>query len=162
MLNSSITNARTPFDVVAGRRTNRAGERLLAQMGLYLEFKGLDATEPAVLLVCLPQNMKLGATAVQRYNRVASRGVFIAVVGVDVPADPGPEVRGARVGPRDPLAQEWSVIVLAPHVSCALIAREHDRDPISGRRFDYVLTHDRDLVVAAALSLLDRIPPPRR
>lgn len=49
-------------------------------------------------------------------------------------------------------------MVLAPHFSAALIARDQTASgPLRDRRYDYALTHDPKLVVLAAHSLLDRL-----
>jgi DICT domain-containing protein len=129
-------------------------------MSMHLEYKGLDLTETTMLLACLPRGRQFSVAARKRYGRVASRGVFTAVLGVDMPPEPEPQIRGGRLDPDDPLAREWSVIVLGPHFAGALIAREHDRGgPDDLRRFDFLITHDRDAVIAAARPLLNRLLP---
>ena len=73
---------------------------------------------------------------------------------------PAPGVRGASLGPGDPLRGEWDVIMVGPHFAAALVARDcGDDGPDADRRFDFVITHDRDLVVRAAQPLLDRLLP---
>ena len=64
--------------------------------------------------------------------------------------------------PNDPLCAEWTVLAIGPHYAAALIAREHDDDPAmfrdeGDRRFDFVITHDRGVVAAAARNLLERM-----
>jgi hypothetical protein len=50
------------------------------------------------------------------------------------------------------------VTVLGPHYAAALIARDlGDTGPDHERRFEFVVTHDRDLVVAASRSLMSRV-----
>ena len=72
-----------------------------------------------------------------------------------MPAEPAVGVRGGAVHAADPLAREWSVAVLSPHVCAALTASDAgSRDG----RYDYVLTHDRELAGAAAAALMARIP----
>jgi hypothetical protein len=46
--------------------------------------------------------------------------------------------------------------VVSPHVSAALTAYDLDDD---AARYEYVLTHDRELAVAAATALMARIAP---
>ena len=98
-----------------------------------------------------------------RYRKLGACCPLVAVFGRDMPTDLGPGVRGVTLHPSAPLCTEWTVVVLGPHYSAALIARErsdavemlrHDDD----RRFDFVITYDRALVTAAARNLLDRIP----
>jgi hypothetical protein len=50
------------------------------------------------------------------------------------------------------------VIVVGPHFAGALAARDMgDTGPELTRRFEYALTYDRGLVLAAARSLLHRV-----
>jgi DICT domain-containing protein len=59
------------------------------------------------------------------------------------------------LSPRDALCREWNVIVVGPHYTGALVARDRGEaaeEPY--RRYDHIVTHDRDLVVEAARSLL--------
>jgi len=65
-----------------------------------------------------------------------------------------------RLDSADPLCNEWIVVALGPHISAAVIAREHARPArTTGEgRFDIVLTYDRELVISAARALMYRIP----
>ncbi|WP_324277619.1 diguanylate cyclase domain-containing protein [Blastococcus brunescens] len=55
---------------------------------------------------------------------------------------------------------EWDVVVLSPHFSAALLARDlGDDGPDLDRGFEYALTYDRDTVVRAAHALLTRVAP---
>jgi DICT domain-containing protein len=58
---------------------------------------------------------------------------------------------------------EWDVVVLGPHFSGALLARDlgdlGDLGPDREREFEFVLTYDREVVVRAALALLSRVAP---
>ena len=59
-----------------------------------------------------------------------------------------------------PLAGEWSVIVVGPHFSGALVAQDlGDTCREADRRFTFATTYRRDLVIAAARTLLERIAP---
>jgi hypothetical protein len=50
--------------------------------------------------------------------------------------------------------------MVGPHFAAALVARDRGDDgPDADRRFDFVITHDRDLVLRAAEPLLDRLAP---
>ena len=130
---------------------------------MHLERLGLDATEPAVVLACLPDARRF-VTAVDQ--RLASAGMFTAVFSTDLPALPRADVRGSCLRPDDPLAREWSVIVIGPHFAGALLARRRDAhgpDEVyttsRTRGYDYVISHDRDVVISAARPLLDRLQP---
>jgi DICT domain-containing protein len=57
---------------------------------------------------------------------------------------------------------EWDIAVIGPHYAAALVARDvGDAGPDHLRRFDYVLTHDRELVVQVASRLMGRMQPAR-
>jgi EAL domain-containing protein (putative c-di-GMP-specific phosphodiesterase class I) len=164
LLRAPAGQVRTPFEAATAHRFNRATEELLLPMSMHLERQGLDATEPAVLLVCLPDARRF-ATAIGR-PLLASAGMFTAVFGTDLPALPGPDVRGVRLHPDDPLASQWTVIVIGAHFAGALLAQrnnENHHDSASRYRsadtYDYVVSYDRDVVIAAARPLLDRLLP---
>jgi DICT domain-containing protein len=148
----------TPFEATMHRRLSRASERLLLPMSIHLEHKALDAAEPAVLLACFQNAARFGDAAQSRFSRLAARAAFTAVVGRDMPSRPGPGIRGARLSPGDPIAEEWTLIVLGPHFAGALLAKECSPDGTpADRMFDFLITHDRDLVIAAARPLLKRV-----
>ena len=53
-------------------------------------------------------------------------------------------------------------MVIGPRFAAALVARDRgDGGPDEQRRFDVVVTHDRDLVIRAAEPLLRRLVPER-
>ena len=59
-----------------------------------------------------------------------------------------------------PLEREWTVTVVGPHYAGALIARERPGQGLdSDQIFDYVITHDRAVVTAAARSLMQYLQP---
>ena len=60
---------------------------------------------------------------------------------------------------RSALAREWNVVVVGPHYAAALLARDlGDVDvPDAERRFQFVVTHRRDVVLNAARSLFARL-----
>ena len=161
LLSADPPAARTPFEAAAGRRLSQASEQLLRPLSMHLEYKGLDATESTVLLACFQDRDRFGAHTRRRYTALAARGVFTVVLGRDMPPQPGPGIRGTRLDPADPLGREWAVIVLGAHFAAALLARERDHDPSSPERvFEFVVTHDRDLVIAAARPVLKRVLAP--
>jgi DICT domain-containing protein len=69
-------------------------------------------------------------------------------------------VRGARIEPGDALRSEWDVVVIGPHFAGAFVARDHgDAGADADRRFDFFVTYDRELALAAARALLARLVP---
>ena len=94
-----------------------------------------------------------GAARRPRARPLSRRGRDAADAGARGP-------RGRAPGPGDPLRGEWDVIMVGPHFAAALVARDcGDDGPDADRRFDFVITHDRDLVVRAAQPLLDKLAP---
>ena len=56
------------------------------------------------------------------------------------------------------LRGEWNVIVLDAHFAAAFTARDlGDGGDDDERRFDFCMTYDRELVIAAARTLMERI-----
>jgi EAL domain-containing protein (putative c-di-GMP-specific phosphodiesterase class I) len=153
--------AQTPFQVVAAELApERAAKELLLPMSMHIEHKGLDAAEPGVLLACFQEVRHFTPRTGLRFGRLSGRAALTGALGVGMPVAPAPGVRGASLGPDDPLRDEWDVIMVGPHFAAALVARDcGDDGPDPDRRFDFVITHDRELVIRAAQPLLDKLAP---
>jgi DICT domain-containing protein len=74
-----------------------------------------------------------------------------------MPSEPVPGVRGARIHAADPLRREWTVAIVSPHFAGALAAHDLGRGAPADRRFEFLLTYDRDRAVAAASALMARV-----
>ena len=93
-----------------------------------------------------------------RYERLADRAALVGALGRGLAAEPAPGVRGADLGRDEALRGEWDVAVIGPHFAGAFVARDlGDGGPDGDRRFDYFVTYERELVVAAARTLMSRI-----
>jgi diguanylate cyclase (GGDEF)-like protein/PAS domain S-box-containing protein len=112
------------------------------------------------LLLSAVQDVRhLTPATAARYQHAASSAALVAVLGTGMPVEPAEGVRGGLLRPTDPLAEEWVVTVVAPHFAGALVAREvREAVPGGERRFDYVLTYDRELVLRVAAALVRRVP----
>jgi DICT domain-containing protein len=131
-------------------------------MSIQLEHQGLDAAEPNVLLACFQKAGNLTPATRSRFEFLATRAAFTGALGRGMPVSPVPGVRGADLADDDPLRQEWDLVVIGPRFAAALAARDvGDPGADAGRRFDVVVTHDRELVIAAAEPLLRRLVPER-
>ncbi|UDY37592.1 sensor domain-containing phosphodiesterase [Dermatobacter hominis] len=161
------TIALSPYDAVVatGQHIRSARKDVLLQISHHLEEQaGADPGTPMVLSAFQHARHFTAATA-RRYARLAERCALVAALGVDMAPAPVPGVRGGLLIGGDPLAGEWSVVVLGPHYAGALLAKDLGDSGDSGdsgvadgdRRFDYVVTHDRSLVELAAESLLRRV-----
>lgn len=151
----------TPFETVAAARpVTRTTKELLMPISRYLEAKADEGTEPPVLLACFQHERHFTPAAARRFSRIAEHAPFVAVLAAGLDSGPAPGVRGAALASDDPLLGEWNVIVVGPHYAAALVARDlGDDGPDLKRRFDYVVTHDRALVLDAARSLLHWLAP---
>ncbi|MDQ1650283.1 MAG: hypothetical protein QOG60_2340, partial [Frankiaceae bacterium] len=149
----------TPWSMVSGNPTiRRATEPLLLALSRQLERQARTG-QGLVLSTFQSQELFTPLTAA-RYTALAQDNAFIAVFGQGLSDEPAAGVRGISIADDDPLRHEWDVIVLGPHFAAALIARDlEDADEESERGFDYVVTHDRELVIRAARALMARIPP---
>jgi EAL domain-containing protein (putative c-di-GMP-specific phosphodiesterase class I) len=151
----------TPYQVVAARRpTNTARKDLLLPMSMHLEHTALDATEPTVLLACFQDQRFFTPDSRRRFARLARTAAFTGAVGVGMPPEPVAGVYGAELAADDPLRGEWDVIVVGPHFAGALVALDRGNTGAdAAREFDFAITHDRELVVDAARTLLDTLVP---
>jgi EAL domain-containing protein (putative c-di-GMP-specific phosphodiesterase class I) len=152
---------RTPFEVISKvREPHPASPQLLLSLSRRIEHKAADPSEPAVLLAGFQHDRNFDRRTRDRYARAATRATMVAVLGVAMDHQPAEGVRGTALHGDDPLAHEWVVIVVGPHFSAALVAVELPRDdPATPRQFRYAITHDRELVIAAARPLLQRMRP---
>lgn len=96
----------------------------------------------------------------RRYAALADMATFVAVIGEQLPSAPLPGLRGGLLEADDPLVGEWVIAVVGPHFAACLVARDlGDAGDDSQRRFEFVLSHKRDLAIAVATSLMSRIDP---
>jgi diguanylate cyclase (GGDEF)-like protein/PAS domain S-box-containing protein len=151
----------TPWSMVSDNPTiRRATKPLLLALSRHLERQA--RTGQSVVLSTFQSYELFTPLTAARYAALAQDNAFIAVFGRGIPDEPSDGVRGISIADDDPLRHEWDVVVLGPHFAAALIARDledADADAESERGFDYVVTHDREIVVRAARALMARIPP---
>ena len=152
---------RTPFEVIAGERSQAtATKSLLLPMSHHMENRALRIGEGAVVLSAFQDAKHFTAKTVRRYEMLARGASLVAALGVGLGEEPVAGVRGANIEPDDPLAGEWSVIVIGPHFTGALVAQDlGDTGRERDRRFVFTTAYDRGLVIAAARTLLARIAP---
>lgn len=151
----------TPFELAAAARAPRAGDkRLLIDISKHLELEALRLGRPAVVLACFQEAAHFGEQTQKRYGALARHIAFVAALGQGMPAEPVPGVRGAVLSGGDLLRGEWHIVVVGPHLAAALLARDlGDHGPEMDRRFEFVLTYDRNIVVRAAAALMERVAP---
>ena len=149
----------SPFALAAGVRSVRSADKaLLIEMSKHLERQAAASGECAVVVSTFQEARFFTPRTRRRYRALAEAAAFVGVLGRGLPPAPLDGVRGGDLDAGDPLHEEWDVAVVSPHFAAALVARDlGDAGPDADRRFDFVLTYDRDLVVDVAACLLSRI-----
>lgn len=160
-LGIDLTDHGTPVELVFGRRSpRRAAKRHLMAISRHLEGWASEGHDPAVVLATFQDADTFTPATRLRYAALARGSAFVGALGARMPQVPAIGVRGQSFDPADALRGEWNVVVVGPHVAGALIARDvSDDGPDPERRFDLVVTYDRELVLTAARSLMSRIAP---
>ncbi|MEO5900484.1 MAG: EAL domain-containing protein [Ilumatobacteraceae bacterium] len=148
----------TPWALVADwpqRRTTT--KRLLMPMSHYIEQRAV-AGDPCVVLSAFQDWTHFTPDTIRRYEELVVNRSMVGAIATGMVRRPGGGIRGGSLPDGHPLTGEWAVTVVGPHDAAALIARDHgDAGAQSQRRFDYVITHDRSTVIAAARSLMQYI-----
>jgi len=138
----------------------RSPKRLLVELSKQLERQAMRLGETCVVASTFQEARHFTPATARRYRDLVARTGFVCALGEDLPVEPVPGVRGAALSPDDPIRGEWDVVVVSPHFSAALLARDlGDDGPDMDRTYEYALTYRRDTVVAAAHSLLSRVAP---
>ncbi len=157
----------TPFQALrtTGLPVGVATKAELLPLSLDLEREAAATRDPAVILATFQDAKRFGAGVRERYAGLAAGAAFVGAFGVGLAHEPAPGVRGASLEAGEALRDEWCVIVVGPHSTMALIARDMgDPGRDDRRRFEYALTEDREVVMRAARALMLRVvaaPAPR-
>jgi EAL domain-containing protein (putative c-di-GMP-specific phosphodiesterase class I) len=138
-----------------------AEKSALVALSIAIEQRALASSEPTVVLGAFQTAERfLSRRTRARFVRLAAHETFVAAFGVGMPQEPAPGVRGAALAANERLAGEWHIIVVGPHHAEALIATDlGDGGPDAERRFAFLHTQDRGLIVRAARSLMLSIVP---
>jgi EAL domain-containing protein (putative c-di-GMP-specific phosphodiesterase class I) len=152
---------RTPFERIADPDSVLVGDkRLLLSLSRQLEQEAFAVQGEAVVLATFQDARFFTDAMRRRYERIASKASLVGALGVGVPEEPGRGVRGAGLSPGDPLRGEWDLVVVGPHFAGAFVARDlGDTGADSERRFEYLVTYERERVTAAAQALLRHLVP---
>jgi len=153
--------APSPFSCLpADVPLRRSPKRLLVELSKQLERQAMRLGETCVVAATFQEARHFTPATALRYRDLVARTGFVCALGEDLPLEPVPGVRGAALAVDDPIRGEWDVVVVSPHFSAALLARDlGDDGPDMERMFEYALTYQRRTVVAAARSLLSRVAP---
>jgi EAL domain-containing protein (putative c-di-GMP-specific phosphodiesterase class I) len=159
---SSVTmlpTQRTPFEIVAAKRPlRRADKWLLLELSRSIERQVANQGSSAVVISTFQEASYFTAETAHRYEKLAEDAALVAALGVGMDSEPARGVRGVHLADDEALRGEWNVVVLAPHFGAAFVARDlGDEGPDRERRFDFALTHDRELVTEVARSMMRRL-----
>ena len=156
----SMVPVSTPFSLVARSDRKRVGRKQLL-LGMSQHIESLGHKDGDLVVLAAFQTAERFTVATRgRYEKLARHCPLVGALGVGMQAAPARGVRGASLAPDDDLAGEWTVVVVGSHYAGALIAKDlGDAGPELDRRFEFVITHDRALVLDAARSLLARLVP---
>ncbi len=133
---------------------------LLLAVSKHLEQQAAGLGPSATVLSAFQTAERFTGLTHRRYTELARHAAFVGALGAGMARTPAPGVRGAILPPDDPLLDEWSVAILGPHFAGALVARDlGDTGAQEDRRFDFALTYEREVVIQACISLMQRIAP---
>src|SRR3712207_2768521 len=118
----------SPFGCVpASVPLRRSAKSLLIELSKQLEREAMRLGDPCVVAAPSQEARHFTPSTIQRYRDLVDRTGFVCALGEDLPVEPLQGVRGAALHPADPVRGEWDVVVLSPHFSAALLAREIGR-----------------------------------
>lgn len=149
----------SPFEAVAARRPTRRGTKdLLVEVTRLLEHRATQMQGLAVVLATFQEAPNFTESTARRYAELVARTALVVALGANMVTAVPDGLHRAHLRADDPVRGEWDVAVVGPHFAAALVAR--DLEVATGsdgdRPFDYVLTHDRGLVLDVARSLMNR------
>jgi diguanylate cyclase (GGDEF)-like protein len=151
----------SPFGCLPdGTRLRSSPKSLLVELSKQLEREAVRVGRTCVVAATFQEARHVTAATERRYAELAEATGFVCAVGQGLDIEPLPGIRGATLRPGDPVRDEWDVVVLGPHFSAALLARDlGSTGPDMDRQFEYALTYERTTVVQAARALLSRVAP---
>ncbi|MBB2992213.1 EAL domain-containing protein (putative c-di-GMP-specific phosphodiesterase class I) [Mycolicibacterium iranicum] len=153
----------TPFELATAdcdARTVR--KRTLIELSRHIERLAVSAESPPIVLFTLQSSANFRGTTRDNYTRLAEKSPLVVAFAVNAREDLEPRLRWVDVDVADRMALEWTIVVIGPDTAAALIARELEPPGAEAyendRRFEAVITFDRERVTQAARSLLNRCP----
>ncbi|NIL74775.1 EAL domain-containing protein [Rhodococcus sp. B10] len=148
----------TPYGIVSTHAESRRGtKRLLVQMSKTLESQAVAMGSSMLVLGTFQRAKHFTPTTAMRWRHMSESIGFAGVYGVGLSHMLDGRIQHAPLDEDDDLVNEWAVVVLGPHYSALLSARDrHDNGPDLERTFDFVQTYDRTTVVQAAHTIMRR------
>jgi EAL domain-containing protein (putative c-di-GMP-specific phosphodiesterase class I) len=152
---------KAPFALGAAvRPPRRSRKALLIEISKHLERQAMIAGGSTVVLATFQDASFFTQATRRRYAQLASQAALVGALGQGMPPEPLPGVRGCVLDPSDPLVGEWDIVVVGPHFTATLVARDlGDTGPDNDRRFEFVLSHNQELAIQVAFVLMSRVWP---
>ena len=148
----------TPYALLAAdRRSIRSRKRLLVTMSTTLEAQAAASGPETVVLGTFQHARHFTELTSARWRNLAESVAYVGVYGVDMPHAIDSGIHHAPLVADDPLVNEWTIVVLAPHFCSVLSALDlNSGTDDMDREFDYVVSYDRATAVRSAQSIMKR------
>jgi len=143
------------FELLGGLSFQRMTFEVFYRLVGVMAFSPRSAGSWPAYFIGLSRDGVLPPELVQEVGRVPQSTLMWMTFGTELSAEPVPGMRGVRLAPDDPLADERFFIMLSDHAPVAVFARQ-----CPDGLYDVVVTQDRDVVHGAAHGLIRRIPSP--
>jgi EAL domain-containing protein (putative c-di-GMP-specific phosphodiesterase class I) len=151
---SPPTSAPTPFDTAVAHVTPAPVSReVMKRLSRAIEDRAAATSEPTILLANFQHRDRFSPATARRYATLATHATLVGVFGQDMPAVPAPGVAGYPLRPDDPVTAEWSVILITGSGADGLFAHTTQ----DGAGYQAAVSDDRELILAAAASLIERM-----
>lgn len=146
----------TPFDLARERQPARRGSAdLIRSIVEHLETLALGLG-PATVVLGVQSEGRLRQNGAAGIVALSLQAALVGIAGT-----PQRDDRSFRGGSEtdETLAGEWSLTVVAPHFSAAVLARQLGARRPDEATYEFIVTHDRQLVAACARSIAARLAP---
>jgi EAL domain-containing protein (putative c-di-GMP-specific phosphodiesterase class I) len=151
---SPPTSAPTPFDTAVAYVTPATVSReVMKRLSRAIEERAAATSEPTILLANFQHRDRFTPAVARRYATLATRATLVGIFGQGMPAVPAPRVGGHPLRPDDPVTAEWSVILITSTGAEGLFAHTTQ----DGTGYQAAICDDRELILAAARSLIERM-----
>jgi DICT domain-containing protein len=135
-----------------------APKRLLLHISAHLEAYAADHDHSSVMLVGFQRAAFFSPTKLALYRGLAEHNALTLVAAEGVPRIDEHTFHVTCLPQNSAMAGEWQVILITAHYAAAFVARDlGDDGPDRDRRFEFIYTHDRDQVIAAARAYVQNV-----
>jgi EAL domain-containing protein (putative c-di-GMP-specific phosphodiesterase class I) len=149
----------SPFEIASahGLSIRDGRKRTLLQISHQVEELARQLPD-SILLSAFQDARHFTPDTLRRYTVLAQSCALVGAFGAGLSSTPAPGVRGVALAEDDPLAGEWTVVVLGPQYAAALVAVDLQVGTGPDREFRFAVTHRRRIVEDLARHLAGRLP----